>query len=331
MENELTPSEKQYIGKKAGQIEKELRKEIEPIIKEIKNANLSLINSKQEIEELKSKAQKAANKIEEVHNNATALDEQIDDFWLNYIDELDNQGKNKLERVKAYVLGLNETANNVNSIVQKLHEVELKIIGNEEKEIQGLEAKFNEQFNKTTKDLQDREDQYKALLEKINDLLPGATTIALTKAYETQGLKYKMAINLWTGVFLTGLAILIITGCTLTGIDKLTDFPLKFAQRLPIIIPVVWLVIYAGKSRSQFVRLREEYAHKENLARTYEGYRIEVDKLPVDSTPNGVKAELLKTIINMASYNPSATLQDKSHKEISPIEQIIKTTTNVKV
>ena len=53
----------------------------------------------------------------------------------------------------------------------------------------------------------------------------------------------------------------------------------------PVLGPVLWIVLSASKRRSEFQRLQQEYAHKEALAKSYAGFKEQIDSLDKDD-PN---------------------------------------------
>ncbi len=50
-------------------------------------------------------------------------------------------------------------------------------------------------------------------------------------------------------------------------------------MRLPILIPLVWLAIYAGRNYMLSLRLEEDYAYKEAISTAFEGYKREMEKI----------------------------------------------------
>ena len=88
-------------------------------------------------------------------------------------------------------------------------------------------------------------------------------------------------------------------------------------------IPIIWLAIFASKRRSENERLRREYEHKETLARTYIGYKTQIQNL--NETDEALMKKLLDSSIDTIAYNASKSL-DKKHDESTPIIELIKKT-----
>ena len=51
----------------------------------------------------------------------------------------------------------------------------------------------------------------------------------------------------------------------------------KLLSRTPLFLPLIWLATFSSKQYRQSKRLEQEYAHKEVLTRTYQGYKKEFE------------------------------------------------------
>ena len=96
----------------------------------------------------------------------------------------------------------------------------------------------------------------------------------------------------------------------------------NFAVKLPFIIPVLWLVIFVSKRRSEAERLTQEYAHKESLAKSYDSYKQQIEKL-ADDNQKELLPILMENMIKAIALNPAETL-DKKHQSDSPMSEILK-------
>ena len=56
--------------------------------------------------------------------------------------------------------------------------------------------------------------------------------------------------------------------------------------RLPIVIPLVWLAIYAGRNYMLSLRLEEDYAYKESISVAFEGYKREMTQIGTGDAAN---------------------------------------------
>ena len=94
--------------------------------------------------------------------------------------------------------------------------------------------------------------------------------------------------------------------------------------RLPIVIPVVWLAVFASKRRSEAERLKQEYAHKEALAKSYQSFKMQIEELDVEAKEL-LMEKLLSSAIDTISNNASLTL-DKKHGDSLPLTSLIERT-----
>ncbi|MDO5053688.1 MAG: hypothetical protein Q4D86_00055 [Pasteurella oralis] len=92
--------------------------------------------------------------------------------------------------------------------------------------------------------------------------------------------------------------------------------------KLPFILPALWLVLFISRRRNEAQRLEQEYAHKEALAKSYESYKQQIEKLD-EKDRNELLPILMKNMLEAISLNPAKTL-DKDNKDPTPIEEIVK-------
>ena len=103
-----------------------------------------------------------------------------------------------------------------------------------------------------------------------------------------------------------------------TTINEISN---NLMHSLPFTIPLIWLAIYASKRRSENQRLEQEYAHKETLAKSYSGYKQQIEQL--SEKDKELLAKLLTAAIDSISYNASNTL-DKKHGDGTVFQEILK-------
>lgn len=96
----------------------------------------------------------------------------------------------------------------------------------------------------------------------------------------------------------------------------------SFIYKLPFILPAIWLVLFVSRRRNEAQRLAQEYAHKEVLAKSYESYKQQIEKLSKEEQ-NKLLPILMENMLKAIALNPAKTL-DKNHKEPTPMEEVIK-------
>lgn len=172
--------------------------------------------------------------------------------------------------------------------------------------------------------------KYSALNDKIESLLPGATSAGLASAYSEMKASFDAPIKNYSVLFYGSIsALMLISFISIT--QELGLFFIKFVDvsnfsnlvsnvlyKLPIIVPILWLTLFASKRRSEALRLQQEYAHKEALAKSYQNFRMQIEELE-QSDPELMK-KLLSSAIDAVSKNASDTL-DKNHGDKTPAQE----------
>lgn len=181
----------------------------------------------------------------------------------------------------------------------------------------------------------DQATKHSALFEKIEALLPGATSAGLASAYRKLAIQFRNSVWLYTGLF--GLCVVgLVVGSAAIATESISlsptlsvtwvkagdwDFILKaLLFKAPFVAPIIWLALFATKRRSQYERLKQEYSHKEAFATSYESYKLQLQELKIDS--DVLQKELISKAIEAIAFNASSTLDGK-HDEKLPAHQIL--------
>ena len=159
------------------------------------------------------------------------------------------------------------------------------------------------------------------LKERIEALLPGATSIGLSTAFEERKKSFKNPKETWRNIFfvsLVGLFCVPTYSFITDGLPTDAEFPssaegllVYFMLRLPFTLPFVWLAIYASLRHGQALRLDEEYAHKEALSKSFEGYKKQIYELEGSEQQKNQTLNLIATVVRAIGRNPSMVYKDK--------------------
>ena len=188
----------------------------------------------------------------------------------------------------------------------------------------------------------EQQTRYRELNTQIETLLPGATSAGLSSAYKDMRMGFETEAKWYGWAFYGSLFILLLVVVIIhllihyeifsfieipvTDSDNLgTNLLALFKSlifKLPFYLPALWLVIFISKRRNEVLRLEQEYAHKEALAKSYDSYRQQVEKLQQEQQ-NKLLPILLEKMIIAISLNPAETL-DKGGKDKTPIEELMK-------
>lgn len=188
-----------------------------------------------------------------------------------------------------------------------------------------LEQEIKDKFKGMDEGLEKADVKYTELFDRIEKLLSGATTVGLAQAFAEERRKFTWPNVMWSILFIISMLGMFAYGylnIDVTNVKSFEDAISRVLPKIPVFFPLIWLAIYAGKQQSQNKRLAQEYAHKESVARSYEGYKKEIEKL-TEGTADGtekvdIRKKLIQSIIIAFGYNPSVTLDNLSHKEEPP-------------
>lgn len=266
--------------------------------------------------------------------------------WFNEIQKFNNaffvKQDNKETSIKA---DIDFIQNDINSTYKQLHDIVMnftqkltdldefyvKIFGTVEnnQRIGGLQQEIKDRQKQLDEYNEEQKMKFKSLKDEIENLLKDATNASLASSYEKSKESYKWAIYGWNAIFI--LSMLSIVGVAFWGfmevVDKLSE-PLAILGailvRLPFYIPLAWLAIFSTQRRNESKRLQEEYKHKETLARSFLGYKKQIDEIQSDSSQDNMNLakRLVENLVEMTSQNPNKAL-DKVKKDNTPTTELL--------
>jgi len=278
-----------------------------------------------------------------------SIDEQhskIDDFYSSLlVDEGSIQSKieEAQELITAANIEVQKIRDDLSVKLDELDDFHNKVFGepNAEGEIEnGLKFEINERKNNLDSLITTQTDQYKVIKSNIESLLPGATSAGLASAYHELSISFNKPIEKYSRYFTISLFILLLVSGSLTihsllltdfssnvdGRNFLNDIGVFLLQRLPIVLPIIWFAVFASKRRSEAERLKQEYAHKEALAKSYQSFKLQIEELDSENK-EPLLEKLLAAAIETISMNASNTL-DKKHGDNAPLIGVFDKTVN---
>lgn len=308
---------KDRLGSLAEKTEAELgavgesRKQADELLKALRVALDQVKTVTGQVEKTTSKSHEMEEKLKELETKATSFVEQVNgtdgkNGWLGEMEGANKQMK--------------ESAESFTAKQKELSDFRDLIMGNEEQKMKGARKEFEEVKEQYQADLKKQQEAFTTLTNRIEGLLPGATSAGLASASKNQKHAYRLPILISGGVAVGVLLTLIIYGIvTAEPITTWSGTLVHLIAHIHIYGPGIWLVIIALRKLNQFTRLEQEYAHKETLANTYVGFIREVEKLPETEGSKAMREELLNSAIASSSYNPSTTLDGAGHDERPPV------------
>ncbi len=293
---------------------------------------------KDEIAQTLEKVQKEFNEIEDFHTQLLVDEEENDSIKTEVLQAKESitedsksanevllETTSKIDELKIFYNKIFGTPNEENILEGGLKNEldarfkELLKYEEEQKNIyQSLIAKKTSEFEQYIKE---QEIKHTKLFEKVESLLPGATSAGLAKAYQDRKEIYKDPIFFWNALFFIAMGAMILFGIMNLGtIEKWEDSLNHILHFAPVYLPAIWLAMYASQRRSESRAFVEDYAHKEALAKSYSSYKMQIDEL--GEKDNTLIKKLLDKTIDTVSENPSKIL-DKKHGDNTPMQELV--------
>jgi hypothetical protein len=164
----------------------------------------------------------------------------------------------------------------------------------------------------------------KSLMERVEGLLPGATSAGLASSFNKQKARFVAPQRQWLWTFVScivGLVLLAFPSfLSLLGVNWFGHAPdptwdatwRSLTLRLPIVAPLVWLAIYAGRNYMISLRLEEDYAYKEAISTSFEGYKREMEKIAAGDGTNPTPITILCTnVLRAIAERPGRIYEGK--------------------
>ena len=162
-------------------------------------------------------------------------------------------------------------------------------------------------------------------LKTIEGLLPGAASAGLASAFNQRRVDFKWPQRIWQGIFvgsvltLAGIAWLEI-GLIFDPISILTwdRLGLSLLRRMPLAAPLIWLALHASGKAALAQRVEEDYAFKETVSRSFEGYRREMADLEGKALPESALSRFCTGVLGIIT-NPPGRIYEKHPLNETPL------------
>lgn len=180
----------------------------------------------------------------------------------------------------------------------------------------------NEYEDKLVKLIKD----FSELNKKIEGLLPNATSAGLASAFRNQQERFKKPQKNWLYTFVTSIVILLIIGGiglpSLQANDSWDAILRHLMIRLPLIVPLVWIGIYAGRNYMLALRVEEEYAFKEAVSTSFEGYKREMTEISASGNNETRPLIVLCENVLMTLAQRPGRIYEGRHEDITPLSPV---------
>lgn len=274
-------------------------------------------------EKIETFEEKFENFIRKAKEEISIIKSDLNDITALYNDFVKKPSSailSKAEKLNETFEKVNEYNSEISAIEAKVSDFETKVFGKTSEDKESLKFKLNDLKTQHEELHAEWEGKYETLTTKIEGLLPGATSAGLAKSYYDQKTSYKWPNIIWSTIFtLTMIGMVCYAIKTINESADIGNAFMNILSRAPFFIPTIWLALFASKQQSQNRRLEQEYAYKESLAKSYDGYKREIENLPESNEKNAILEKLVGTMIETAGFNPSSTLEKQSHNDKPPL------------
>lgn len=264
-----------------------------------KAANTHKVNAEGYSEE----AEAAKDKTEAAKDKAEAT--------LKELDELASASRERAAEVASLLTEVKEAKASADALVASMKVADAKAIAT----IEILKAHET--------DLAKLKTDFQALHNRIESLLPNATSAGLATAFREQKARFAKPQLMWLATFVASLAGLLASslwGLPPTG-ESWDSIGRHFINRLPLIAPLIWLAIYAGRHYGLALRLQEEYAYKEAVSAAFEGYKREMGTVGTAAGGGSPLVTLCETVLRTLGQRPGRIYEGK-HEDITPANTV---------
>jgi hypothetical protein len=177
------------------------------------------------------------------------------------------------------------------------------------------------------KHISELSDQLEGLIQKVEGLLPRAASASLASSFITQRSRFKSSQKWWVIAFVACISGLVAVSAPSFFKATFGDKPLAWEEvlrgltaRLPVVIPLVWLAIYAGRNYMLALRLEEDYAYKESISVAFEGYKRELKEIASGDSQTPLTM-LCACVLRAISERPGR-IYDGKHQDITPANEL---------
>lgn len=262
------------------------------------------------------------------------LKQQLEDS-INLSNKLVIDLQNHVNSISEKLSAAQENSTNIETSKQTIQIITTEIEhikGTAETDFQAIQE-LSEQSSEISETISNQKTSLKELLvaaeklkQTIENLLPGATSAGLASAFKERKESFKIPKILWGLVFVLSIISLLFIAYfdPISSKNTVLDFEIIFQHifiKLPFIVPIVWLAIYAGRRHGQALRLEEDYAHKETLSKSFEGYKNQLIEIEVSSDEKQSTLNLIDRTLEALSLHPGRIYQGK-HEDITPLNSI---------
>lgn len=171
------------------------------------------------------------------------------------------------------------------------------------------------------------EAQCKKQLEAITELLPGAASAGLSRAFDARRKTFLEPSRGWQWLFVGSVSLLVLlAGTGLLQAYSHTDTTYDslwrlWIARLPVGAALVWLALHSAREAALAKRLEEDYGYKSAIAASFVGFNEQMTRIAEAAKPETPLAKLCSdTLATLAS--PPGRIYDKHALTTTPAKEL---------
>jgi chemotaxis protein histidine kinase CheA len=268
---------------------------------EVAEASDAIASARKEAENMRDASIQARNKADEAKDKVESYSEQASAFAAK-MAEVHKTAAASATEIDGFLSQASEDEEGLKEILDRLTKSD------------GVATGHEARIAKLSQELE-------TLIKKTESLLPGATSAGLASAFNSQRERFGSPQRRWLYTFIVCMVGLIAVSTPSflhaafgSGVSTWGDIFRGMAMRLPIVVPLVWLAIYAGRNYMLSIRLEEEYAYKEAVSRAFEGYKREMEKITTVDVNNPTPLTALCTnVLTAIAERPGRIYEGKQY------------------
>lgn len=247
-------------------------------------------------------------KMQNMQRQSATIVEEIEEFRRELL-EGDESMKNVMEQFNSEI---EERKIAWQKTDEELDELEGKLLGYTEENDAGEEIHHTGIHDKIVQRFKEYEERHDELYKKIEtELMAGATTVGLAKAFGDKASEYKKARMRWQSCLIVAfIAPIFYFGFYFSAPElNVENLLISFVKHIPVFTFFVWFVIFMGNRRAENTKLEESYKHKEAMAKSFTGYKKSISQLNVEDSALLVK--LMNNLLDAIQKDASNFLTSK--------------------
>lgn len=215
--------------------------------------------------------------------------------------------------------------------VEKLKEEALELKGDLKTFTETAKKRLSDLCAQGEKDIVTLYRQKKSILDELTEtirgLLPGASSIALSKSFEERKLAVQDGRSFWKWLLVASALLIVTFGCVSLWVPPANRGLTAIFTRSIIIAGLVILEEFARRNYSATFRLSEAYAYKEAICKSLVGFKKELGDIPLPGDDGAKKtvsaSKLAETFLEKLGDEPGRRVFEKNKPAFGLIQAIV--------